>query len=224
MPVPVLPHRGGAAHHHRQPRRGRVLEEQLVRDVEVPGVGEHRQQVRRREEAGAEVGPGLSDQLDEARGGAVAGFVVDQSERQCAHVVGLRVRRQAPFGVDVFGSPRIRGARREVFEALCLVVVPEQPADPRHERRGMVEERGRHVALIGLPLATARLEPLAPVESRVPQVGLVRCGIGSSRRALRRNGSSAPRARRTPPIAPSPATALRARRRRDRSGTSSTGP
>ena len=168
--------------------------------------------------------PGLSDQLDEAGRGAIARVVADQPERQRAHVVGLRVRRQAPFGVDVFGSPCIRGARREVFEALCVAVVPEQPTDPRHQRGGVVEERGRHVTLIGLPLATARLEPLAPVEARVPQVGLVGCRIRLEPCARSGNGTSALRARRTPPIAPSPARARRARRRRDRSGTSSTGP
>ena len=45
--VPVLPDRGRAAVDHVQPRRCRALEEQLVRDVGVAGVGEHRQQVGR---------------------------------------------------------------------------------------------------------------------------------------------------------------------------------
>ncbi len=170
------------------------------------------------------MGACVSDELDEARRDVIAGFVVDQSECQAAHVVGLRVRRQRPLGVDVFGSPCVGGARREVFEALRVVGVSEMPADARHECRGAVEERGRHVTLIGFPLAVAGLEPLAPVEARVPEVGLVRCGVGSGRRALRRTVRARRRGRRSPPIAPSPARALRARRHPDRSATSSREP
>ena len=67
-------------------------EQQLVGDVEVTGVGEHRQQVRRGQEAGAEVGVGLADQLDQPVGDRRPQLVGHQVERQRAHVVGLRVR------------------------------------------------------------------------------------------------------------------------------------
>ena len=158
----------------------------------MAGVGEHRQQVRRGEEAGAEVGAGLSDQLDEARRGRVAQLVGDQPERQRAHVVGLRVRRQAPFGVDVFGSPRIaRRASRGLRSALPSSVVPEQPADPRHQRGGVVEERGRHVALIGLPARRRPARATRPSGSPCP-TGTPRAVPGSGRAVTRcrRNGST----------------------------------
>ena len=70
--LPVLPDRRRAAVDHRQPRRRGVLEQQLVGEVEVAGVGEHRQQVRRGEEAGIEVGARGADELDEPVGSVVA--------------------------------------------------------------------------------------------------------------------------------------------------------
>ena len=54
--APLLPDGGRATVDHDEPRRFGVLEQQVVGDVEVAGVGEDRQQERGGEEAGARGG------------------------------------------------------------------------------------------------------------------------------------------------------------------------
>ncbi len=63
------------------------------------------QQVRRGEEAGAEVGVGLADQLDQPVGDRRPQLGRHQVERQRPHVVGLGVRRQPAVGVEVLRLP-----------------------------------------------------------------------------------------------------------------------
>ncbi len=66
--TPLLPDGGGAAVDHDEPGGFAVLEQQVVGDVEVSGVGEDREKERGGEESGCEVGARRADELDQPGG------------------------------------------------------------------------------------------------------------------------------------------------------------
>src|SRR5690606_32649486 len=98
--VPALPHGGGAPRDLVAPRREGVVEQQPVGDVQVPAVGQHRQQRRRAEEAGRQVPVARFDRLHQVVGGGGAQVGGQQVERQREHVAGLRAVADAAVGVD----------------------------------------------------------------------------------------------------------------------------
>ena len=97
--LPVFPDGRRAALDHREPRRRGVATEQLVRDIEMTGVREHWEQVRRRQEPRAEVGVSGTNQLDETRRRSAprssSGTRSNASARTCAACVsGPAFRRR----------------------------------------------------------------------------------------------------------------------------------
>ena len=114
-----------------------------------------------------------------------------------------------------------RARRRELVEALGLAVVPEQPTDrgQRARRSGGGTQSRRDPGRPSRRLAaTRRARATRPSGSRVSH-RYASWGAGSGRAVTRARVRyvAALRARRTRPIAPSPARARRARRRRRRS-------
>lgn len=65
--LPPFPDGRRALGDHAEPRRRGVLEQQLIRDVGLAGVGQRGQQVRGGKETSAQVRPGVADQLDKPR-------------------------------------------------------------------------------------------------------------------------------------------------------------
>ena len=192
--APLLPHGGGAAVDHDEPRRLGVLEEQVVGDVEVAGVGEHRQQERRGEEAGAEVGAGGADELDEPVGRRGAQVVGDRGRRRgrgrrwpgcrawwCRRRRGTRCarRRRRWRRARRSGRRRRRGRGCAAISASCAGGAVEVGGGDR--RRGRRPWR-RAIASSSVSPASSHSPKCQP---RVPEVPLVRRGLGRALDARR---------------------------------------
>ena len=186
--VPRLPHGAGAAVDHRQPRRLGVLQEQFVRDVEMPVIGED------------------GEQHAASRGSRCPRWV--PASRMSSHEpcgAGLPAARRAPArrrgrgrgwpGCRGSASRRRRGTRaRQASSARAassskrsgVVVVSQQPADLGGDRRRVVQVRRGDVALVGdVPglAASAPARTTHPSATRRPR--------GTPRGGRRRSGSGA---------------------------------
>jgi hypothetical protein len=106
--LPLLPYCRRAPVDHREPGWRRVLQQELIRRAEVPVVGEHGQQVGRREEAGGQVTACLADQPGEPRRDGGPQVVRDQPERQRPDMRRLGLHGERPVRPGIPSRSAIR--------------------------------------------------------------------------------------------------------------------
>ena len=162
-------------------------------------------QVRRGEEAGAEVRAGLADQPHQPLRRLRPQFVGHQPEGQGAHVVGLGVRREGAVRPDELGPPRLQHVGGQLLEAPRLGVVAEhggrcgRPARPSGAGTPCPPTPGPLHVVVGFG---TRLEPFAPVVGPVPDELLVRRPARGGPPGGSGDGACAPPSRRSRPRTP----------------------
>ena len=140
--LPQLPDRGRTSVDHRQPRGRRPPLEQLIGKVQMSGLGEHGQQEWRRQKTGPEMRVSFSHQLHEPFSGSQAMFTRHEVERERSDMIRLRVGREPSIPRDVLQPPRPQAIRGERIQSLCLLRVPQHPANARRQCGGAIQVGG----------------------------------------------------------------------------------
>ena len=177
---PPFPDSGRALGDHAQPRRRRVLEQQLIGDVRWPASARagSRSGVARKPVPRCVPATRISRTSCAAARSRRCSAV---ARTECPHDSGLGGRTDVAAGCDELGLPCGPGACREVGVAGGVRPAAQDGGDAAHEfrRAGIIGRRD--VGLVTAPrtLRTSRtchrwLQPLSPVEAGVPQVPLVR--------------------------------------------------
>ena len=179
-PFPVLPHRVVARVDHRQPRRRRVL----LQRARTRRRGDR----CRRGPAAGTAWRGSQSEVGAGRGSARRAAPPSPSgarrtsSNASAHVVGLCVRRDLP-SPSMYSARHASSALTASPSKRRLVVVPEQAADAREQRRAVVQERGGDVALGRSPRTPHRRR-----RARATRPSGSRCPRGTPRAAPVRTG------------------------------------
>src|SRR4029079_8034776 len=114
---------------HRQPRRRRVLQQEVVRNIEVSCVGEHWKQQRRREKSSIEVRPFGTNELDETPRRLLTKIAWHQVERKSAYVVGLARAQHVAVVIEKLATPRACDLATEVVVTVGVAAPIENTRD-----------------------------------------------------------------------------------------------
>ncbi len=176
---PVLPDGRGASINLIEPARALVLPEHVLRDVLVPVLAEHVEQVRHGKEAGIEPIAVAAHHVGKAIGRGLALARGQHPEREGQDIRPLEVDREHALSLGVGAHERTAHVAGICAQLRCLVLLAEYVADVGKDVARVSEPArghdvlGGHRALHGAPGHQARQHPIAVVERRVPQVARV---------------------------------------------------